>query len=127
MNLLPCNNFRLSDFVGLTLSVFCLGVAILGPPVVYPENDSRKAYYSSVLNIQNRGSSNTYHRMSPDKTGVQFVSQVDEWEASQNRVLYNGAGVAVGDYDRDGLIFFCAPLMAIQPYIKTKATGVLLM
>ena len=110
MNLLPCNNFRLSDFVGLTLSVFCLGVEILGPPVVYPENDSRKAYSSSVLNIQNRGSSNTYHRMSPDKTGVQFVSQVDEWEASQNRVLYNGAGVAVGDYDRDGWpdIFLCA-------------------
>ena len=110
MNLLPCNNFRLSDFVGLTLSVFCLGVEILGPPAVYPENDSRKAYSSSVLNIQNRGSSNTYHRMSPDKTGVQFVSQVDEWEASQNRVLYNGAGVAVGDYDRDGWpdIFLCA-------------------
>ena len=110
MNLLPYNNFRLSDFVGLTLSVFCLGFEILGPPAVYPENDSRKAYSSSVLNIQNRGSSNTYHRMSPDKTGVQFVSQVDEWEASQNRVLYNGAGVAVGDYDKDGWpdIFLCA-------------------
>jgi hypothetical protein len=38
------------------------------------------------------------------------VNQVDEWEASQNRVLYNGAGVAVGDYDRDGWpdIFLCA-------------------
>ncbi|MDB4341682.1 VCBS repeat-containing protein [bacterium] len=48
--------------------------------------------------------------MSPDKTGVKFVNQVDEWEASQNRVLYNGAGVAVGDYDRDGWpdIFLCA-------------------
>ena len=41
-------------------------------------------------------------RMSPDKTGVRFVGQVDEWEAFQDRVLYNGAGVAVGDYDRDG-------------------------
>ena len=110
MNLLPYNNFRLSDFLGLTLSVFCLGFEILGPPAVYPENDSRKEYSSSVLSIQNRGSSNTYHRMSPDKTGVQFVSQVDEWGASQNRVLYNGAGVAVGDYDKDGWpdIFLCA-------------------
>ncbi len=35
---------------------------------------------------------------------------MDEWEASQNRVLYNGAGVAVGDYDRDGWpdFFICS-------------------
>ena len=41
-------------------------------------------------------------RMSPDKTGVRFVGRVDEWKAFQDRVLYNDAGVAVGDYDRDG-------------------------
>ncbi|MBT5380081.1 MAG: VCBS repeat-containing protein, partial [Opitutae bacterium] len=48
--------------------------------------------------------------MPPDKTGVKFLNQVDEWEASQNRVLYNGAGIAVGDYDQDGWpdIFLCA-------------------
>jgi len=62
------------------------------------------------LSIQHRQTSGTFHRMPPDKTGVKFVSQVDEWEASQNRVLYNGAGVAVGDFDRDGWpdIFLCA-------------------
>ena len=64
----------------------------------------------SPLTIQNRENSNTFHLLSPNKTGVDFVSRVDEWEASQNRVLYNGAGVAVGDYDRDGWpdIFLCA-------------------
>ena len=102
MNLLPCNNFRLNDFVGLTLSVFCLGFEILVPPAVYPENDSRKGYSSSALKIQNRRISNMFLRMSPDKTGVRFVGQVDEWKAFQDRVLYNDAGVAVGDYDRDG-------------------------
>ena len=62
------------------------------------------------MSIQHRQTSGTFHRMPPDKTGVKFVSQVDEWEASQNRVLYNGAGVAVGDFDRDGWpdIFLCA-------------------
>ena len=110
MNLLPCNNYRLGNFVGLALCIFCLGFESLGVPANSPGNNFRKGYSSTALNIQNRGASNTFHRMSPDKTGVQFVNQVDEWEASQNRVLYNGAGVAVGDYDRDGWpdIFLCA-------------------
>ena len=104
MNFLPCNNF------GITLRVLCVGFVSLGTSVVYPENDSRKGFSSSILEIQNRGSSNVFHGISPDKTGVKFVSQVDEWEASQNRVLYNGAGVAVGDYDRDGWpdFFICS-------------------
>ena len=110
MNLLPCNNYRLGNFVGLALCIFCLGFESLGVPANSPGNNFRKGYSSTALNVQNRGASNTFHRMSPDKTGVKFVNQVDEWEASQNRVLYNGAGIAVGDYDRDGWpdIFLCA-------------------
>ena len=110
MNLLPCNNYRPGNFVGLALCIFCLGFESLGLPANSPGNNFRKGYSSTALNVQNRGASNTFHRMSPDKTGVKFVNQVDEWEASQNRVLYNGAGVAVGDYDRDGWpdIFLCA-------------------
>ena len=110
MNLLPCNNYRLGNFVGLALCVLCLGFQITGAPADSSANNSRMGYSSSELNIQTRRTSNTFHRMSPDKTGVKFLNQVDEWEASQNRVLYNGAGVAVGDYDRDGWpdIFLCA-------------------
>ena len=102
MIFLPCNNFLFNNNVGLTLRVLCVGFVSLGTSAVYPENDSRKGFSSTILEIQNRGSSNTFKGISPDKTGVKFVNQVDEWEASQNRVLYNGAGVAVGDYDRDG-------------------------
>ena len=110
MNLLPCNNYRLGNFVGLALCVLCLGFQITGAPADSSANNSRMGYSSSELNIQTRRTSNTFHRMSPDKTGVKFLNQVDEWEASQNRVLYNGAGIAVGDYDRDGWpdIFLCA-------------------
>ena len=110
MNLLPCNNYRLGNFVGLALCVLCLGFQITGAPADSSANNSRMGYSSSELNIQTRRTSNTFHRMPPDKTGVKFLNQVDEWEASQNRVLYNGAGIAVGDYDRDGWpdIFLCA-------------------
>ena len=110
MNLFPCNNYRVDNFVVLTLCVLCLGFKTKGAPPDFTGNNSRKEFSSTILKIQNRESSNTFHKVSPDKTGVQFVSQVDEWEASQNRVLYNGAGVAVGDYDRDGWpdVFLCA-------------------
>ncbi|MDP6679705.1 MAG: hypothetical protein QGG72_12495, partial [Verrucomicrobiota bacterium] len=64
MNFLPCNNFV------LTLRVLCVGFVSLGTSVVYPENDSRKGFSSSILEIQNRGSSNVFHGISPDKTGV---------------------------------------------------------
>ena len=110
MNLFSSNNYRLDNIVGLTLCVFCLCFESLGVPEDSTSNNFRKGYSSSELNIQTRRTSNTFHRMPPEKTGVKFLNQVDEWEAAQNRVLYNGAGIAVGDYDRDGWpdIFLCA-------------------
>jgi len=110
MNFPPCNYFLLNNYVGLAFRIFCVSFVSLGVSTVYPEIDSDKEFSSTILKIQNRESSDTFHRISADKTGVRFVSQVDEWEASQNRVLYNGAGVAVGDYNRDGWpdIFLCA-------------------
>ncbi|HUL51209.1 MAG TPA: hypothetical protein VLU94_01360, partial [Candidatus Nitrosotalea sp.] len=48
--------------------------------------------------------------LSPDQTGVAFTNSVDEWQAAANRVLFNGSGVAVGDYNHDGLvdIYLCS-------------------
>ncbi len=45
----------------------------------------------------------------PDQTGIYFTNTLSAWEGAANRVLYNGSGVAVGDYDHDGLpdIFLC--------------------
>ena len=110
MNILSCNNYRLGNFVGLALCVLCLGFQFTGAPANSSASNSRMGYSSSELNIQTRLTSNTFHRIPHKKTGVKFVNQVDEWEASQNRVLYNGAGIAVGDYDRDGWpdIFLCS-------------------
>lgn len=43
-------------------------------------------------------------------TGVGFTNELGELSAAANRVLDNGAGVAAGDYDDDGLpdLFWCS-------------------
>src|SRR6267142_352103 len=46
----------------------------------------------------------------PEKTGLRFTNSLDERAGAANRVLYNGSGVAVGDFDNDGWpdIYFCS-------------------
>ena len=36
------------------------------------------------------------------QTGVDFTNRLDEWSSAANRVLENGSGAAVGDFDGDG-------------------------
>jgi hypothetical protein len=42
-------------------------------------------------------------------SGLNFTNALDELSGAANRVLYNGSGVATGDFDNDGLpdIFLC--------------------
>jgi hypothetical protein len=48
-------------------------------------------------------------QLGPEVTGIYFTNTLSELEASANRVLRDGSGVAIGDYDRDGKpdIFLC--------------------
>ncbi|HTD86624.1 MAG TPA: FG-GAP-like repeat-containing protein, partial [Candidatus Binatia bacterium] len=39
----------------------------------------------------------------PEQTGIFFTNELDEWKGGSNRVLFNGSGVAAGDFDNDGL------------------------
>ena len=46
----------------------------------------------------------------PHQTGITFTNLLDEYAGASNRTLYNGSGVAVGDFDNDSWpdIFFCS-------------------
>ena len=46
----------------------------------------------------------------PAQTGIFFTNELDEWKGESNRVLFNGSGLAVGDFDHDGRpdIYFCS-------------------
>ncbi len=45
-----------------------------------------------------------------EQTGVTFTNSLEERAGAANRVLYNGSGVAVGDFDHDGRpdLYFCS-------------------
>ncbi|MBI4660202.1 MAG: VCBS repeat-containing protein [Verrucomicrobia bacterium] len=47
--------------------------------------------------------------LAPAQTGITFTNTLSELEGAANRVLLNGSGLAIGDFDNDGLpdVFFC--------------------
>src|SRR5947207_12312608 len=61
--------------------------------------------------LSTRATGNTgFKLLPPEQTGIYFANTLDEHTGEANRVLFNGSGVAVGDFDNDGLpdIFFCS-------------------
>ena len=50
-----------------------------------------------------------FTRLTEAETGIGFTNVLGEWEGATNRVLYNGSGVAFGDFNGDGRpdLYFC--------------------
>ena len=78
--------------------------ACCGEPTWHEESGFRWA----DLNVPAHGKTG-FTLLTPEQTGINFTNVLLEFSGSTNRILHNGSGVALGDYDHDGRldIFVC--------------------
>src|SRR5438046_5715235 len=90
----------------LALVLLCLLFAAAS--LVAGEWHADTGYRWSELNVPKNGKTG-FTLLKPEETGLLFTNTLIEWEGAANRVLFNGSGVALGDFDNDGLIdvFLC--------------------
>ena len=105
---LPRQTSRIANAViRLVVGAFICSVCVRG---VSAEGEWRreKGFQWAELRAHPEGKAG-FTLLPPDQTGIYFTNTLPELEGAANRVLLNGSGVAVGDFDRDGLpdIFFC--------------------
>ena len=76
-----------------------------GSPEWHPE----KGFRWAEVKVPNGGKTG-FRILPPAETGINFTNTLDLHAGEANRVLFNGSGVALGDYNNDGLpdIYFCS-------------------
>ncbi len=96
---------RKRGFLGVVAASFLLAGACFGQGRAWHEE---RGCRWAPLDVP-AGGKTGFTLLSPDQTGITFSNLLDEARGTANRILPNGAGLAVGDYDNDGRpdIFFC--------------------
>ena len=74
-----------------------------------PQWHEERGFRWSELKVPTGGSTR-FQLQTPPQTGILFTNTLDLRAGGANRVLFNGSGVGVGDYNNDGLpdIYFCS-------------------
>lgn len=88
---------------------FCLGAALLlADSALGAAWNEVVGGRWTVLEVPRQGEAG-FSLLSPQQTGLNFTNKLDELRSASNRVLEDGGGVAIGDFDQDGRpdIFFC--------------------
>ncbi|HZO86370.1 MAG TPA: VCBS repeat-containing protein, partial [Verrucomicrobiae bacterium] len=70
--------------------------------------EQHKGYRAAALNVPENGRTG-FTLLTPEQTGIRFTNHLGYDRSEQNQNLLNGAGVAAGDVDGDGLcdLYFC--------------------
>ena len=79
-----------------------------GPSLAQPEVRSEPTIRVRALPVPATGTPG-FTRLGPEVTGIMFTNGVTDARSLTNHILLNGSGVALGDFDGDGLpdIYLC--------------------
>src|SRR6476660_411251 len=74
-----------------------------------PQWHQESGYAWVALNVPVGGKMG-FKLLPPEETGINFTNTLDLRAGEANRVLFNGSGVAVGDFNNDGLpdLYLCS-------------------
>jgi hypothetical protein len=101
---------RRCSWWAVAVGTVCLGVVMVWPVTGASAHDWQDGpgYRWKTLG-EGQGGGSGWVGVPPSVSGIDFVHHLDEEAGAANRVLYNGAGVALGDFDGDGLVdlFVC--------------------
>jgi enediyne biosynthesis protein E4 len=92
--------------MGYWTAFLCLGVWGLG--AADDQWHEGEGHRWRALEVPSQGKAG-FTRLTEAQTGIGFTNLLGEWEGATNRVLYNGSGVAFGDFNGDGRpdLYFC--------------------
>jgi len=90
----------------LIIHSVALGLDLQAAPLNWSQE---KGYRWAKLTVPANGVTG-FSLLPVPETGITFSNGLSEIDGARNRVLFNGSGLAVGDYDGDGLpdIYFCS-------------------
>src|SRR6266404_6437117 len=93
----------------LILFLFLVGQLEAAICATNPQWHQQNGFRWAELNVPNSGKT-SFKMLAPEETGVNFTNILDLRSGEANLVLFNGSGLAIVDFDNDGLpdIYFCS-------------------
>src|ERR1044072_8546012 len=100
---------RSATSIWLTIGLSgCFGIARMSRGAERLQWEQKPGYRLAPLNVPKSGHSG-FTLLTPEQTNLRFTNYLSHAHAQTTQNLLNGAGLAAGDFDGDGLcdLYFC--------------------